>query len=120
VLQILATRGRVRPSDIAVDLGVHQSTVTRQVRTLEAGGHVAVAGDPEDRRSCFITLTDAGWGEVARLTEVGLSRFAAFVADWDAEDVRTLGRLLAKLERSKSELKAREQRPAGRNWQKPQ
>ena len=118
VLKVLAMRGSARPSDIAVDLGVHQSTITRQVQTLETGGYVDVTADPVDRRSCFITLTDAGREEVGRLTEIGLSRFAAFVADWDAEEVRTLGRLLAKLERSKAEVNQREPRPDGRRWQK--
>jgi DNA-binding MarR family transcriptional regulator len=117
-LQIIAARGPVRPSDIALDLGVHQSTITRQVRTLEAAGHVTVAADPDDRRSCFIALTDAGRDEVARLTEIGLSRFMLFVADWDADEVRTLGRLLMKLENSKADLNTREQRPDGRRWQK--
>ncbi len=118
LLQIVAQRGPVRPSDIAADMGVHPSTVTRQVRTLEAEGHVAVDIDPGDRRSCFLTLTDAGRKEVERLTEVGLARFAAFVEDWDPEEVRTLGRLLWKLEQSKAEISVPEPRPKGRAWQK--
>ncbi len=118
MLQIIAARGRPRPSDIAIDLGVHQSTVTRHVRVLESAGFVDVAADPEDGRSCFITITDGGRVELNRLTEVGLSRFTAFVADWDAEDVRALGRLLSKLEVSKAQVKASEQRPSGRRWQK--
>jgi DNA-binding MarR family transcriptional regulator len=117
-LQVIAVRGQVRPSDIAAELGVHQSTITRQVRTLEAAGQVTVEADPADRRSCFIALTDAGRREIDRLTEIGLSRFALFVADWDAEEVRTLGRLLAKLERSKAAVSQREQIPGGRPWQK--
>jgi DNA-binding MarR family transcriptional regulator len=117
-LQIVAARGPVRPSDIAAELGVHQSTVTRQVRALEAAGHVAVNADPDDRRSCFITLTDAGRGEIDRLTEIGLSRFALFVDDWEPEDVRTLGRLLTKLEHAKAAVGQREPRSDGRHWQK--
>jgi len=117
-LQAIAARERVSPSDIAGELGVHQSTVTRQVRALEAAGQVTVDADPADRRSCFIALTDAGRSEIDRLTEIGLSRFALFVADWDAEEVRTLGRLLAKLEHSKAAVSQREPIPGGRPWQK--
>ena len=118
VLQIVAVRQSVRPSDIALDLGVHQSTITRQVQVLEESGQVSTNADPEDRRSCFISLTPKGQDEIGRLTEIGLSRFDAFVADWDAEEVRTLGRLLTKLEQCKSEVGPREPRPDGRRWQK--
>lgn len=119
ILNIVATGGRVRPSDIAQDLGVHQSTVTRQVQALEAAGQVEVSADPEDGRSCFVSLTVQGQEEIRRLTEVGLSRFAEFVADWDAEEVRELGRLLMKLETSKAAVNTRErQRPEGRAWQR--
>jgi hypothetical protein len=44
---------------------------------------------------------------------IGLDRFAGFVEDWEAEDVRLLGRLLAKLDDSMKEAKHREQRPGG-------
>ena len=60
----------------------------------------------------------AGRKELDRLTQIGLSRFALFVADWDAEEVRTLGRLLEKLAVSKAAVGEREQRSAGRAWQK--
>ncbi|MCO1580356.1 MarR family transcriptional regulator [Crossiella sp. SN42] len=117
VLQAAATRDNVRPSEIATALGVHQSSITRQVRALEESGHVTLAMDPEDRRSCFITLTDSGRAEVDRLTKVGLERFATFVADWDPADVRTLGRLLGKLEEAMAAANRQERRQGGRHWQ---
>ncbi|HEY7305320.1 MAG TPA: MarR family transcriptional regulator [Bryobacteraceae bacterium] len=117
ILRTIGTRGRVRPSDIANELGVHQSTITRQVRALQDAGQVEVEADPDDGRSCFISLTKPGWEEMRRLTEVGLSRFALFVADWDAEEVRTLARLLAKFETSKAEVAKREHAAPGRAWQ---
>lgn len=111
VLQIVAS-GRVRPSDIAIALGVHQSSITRQVRALEQAGQVRLAADPGDGRAYFVNLTDAGRDELGRLTELGLDRFAAFVADWDAEEVRTLARLLTRLEHSKAAL-TQPERPTG-------
>jgi DNA-binding MarR family transcriptional regulator len=118
VLRIAATSGRARPSDIANELGVHQSTITRQVRGLQDASYVEISADPDDGRSCFISLTDTGWQELKRLAEFGLSRFALFVADWDAEEVRTLGRLLAKLEASKAEVAKRERRASGQTWRR--
>jgi hypothetical protein len=81
-------------------------------------GHVQVTADPADRRSCLVTLTPAGAGELQRLTQAGLERFALFVADWPPGDVRMLTTLLDKLRNSIAAVAAREheQRPAGRRW----
>jgi DNA-binding MarR family transcriptional regulator len=117
LLYALAPHQRVHPSELSVELGVHQSSVTRQVQVLEAAGYVDVVADPEDGRSCFLSVTDAGREEIRRLTEVGLARFSAFVAEWDAEEVRTLARLLSKLSASTAAVNQREPRPDGRRWQ---
>jgi DNA-binding MarR family transcriptional regulator len=98
---------------------VHQSSITRQTRALEDAGIVSVAADPEDRRSCLISLTDEGWTEVRGAVRTGIDRFATFVADWSAEDVHTLAGLLNRLEESVAEVKARERKPGGRRWQNP-
>jgi len=94
------------PKQIAEALGLHASSVTRQVQTLEAEGHVTVTADPEDRRSCRVRLTTVGRAEIERLQEVGLQRFASFVANWNVEEVRELTRLLMKLEESKAQVNA--------------
>jgi DNA-binding MarR family transcriptional regulator len=118
VLQVLgagerADPGRgLRPSEIAEALTVHRSAVTHHLQELIRAGHVGTTTDPGDRRSSIITLTDSGRAEVARLTAQGMARFAAFVADWPAEEVRELARLLEKFERSKAVV-ARRHPPPG-------
>ena len=112
VLQIVGWGERARPSEVAAALGVHPSQITRQVKALEDSGHVHVEADPADRRSCFVSLTDDGWTEVARLTEVGMTRFEKFVADWDAADVREFTRLLTKFEETKAAVVEEEQKQA--------
>ncbi len=115
VLGAIAARVRARPLDVARNLAVNQSTVTRQIQKLEGLGFVKLSIDPRDRRSFSITLTRAGHNETRRLVDIGLSRFATFVHDWPAAEVRTLTRLLVKLEKSKSAAP----RPfSSRNWQK--
>jgi DNA-binding MarR family transcriptional regulator len=118
LLQLIADRGAIRPSEIADRQEVHPSLVTRQVRELENVGHVRVAADPADGRSCLVTLTSAGAGELKRLTQVGLDRFALFVADWQPGDVRMLTALLDKLRDSIADVAAQEQqqRRLGRRW----
>jgi DNA-binding MarR family transcriptional regulator len=109
-LQVLAWAERqqpaqqVRPKNIATALGVHRSAVTHQLQALEETGQVTLTVDPADRRSWFVALTDAGRAELDRLTTIGMNRFALFVADWDAHEVRTLTRLLVKFEASKAEV----------------
>jgi DNA-binding MarR family transcriptional regulator len=110
VLQVLAWAARqeptqeIRPKDIAAALGVHRSAVTHQLQALEEDGQVTLSVDPADRRSWFVALTETGRQELDRLTTIGLNRFASFVADWDAQEVRTLTRLLAKFDASKAEV----------------
>ena len=116
ILQQAAMKGRVRPSDVAAELDVHQSSITRQTRALEDAGSVRLEADPADRRSCFILLTEAGWHEMRELTQLGLDRFADFLQDWSPEDVRTLGELLGRLETTIAAAKPR--KAAGRRWQK--
>ena len=118
LLQLVADRQPIRPSEIAEVQDVHPSLVTRQFRELQDAGHVQVAADPADGRSCLVTLTPAGAGELQRLTQAGLNRCALFVADWSPGDVRMLTTLLDKLRNSITAVaeQEQEQRPAGRRW----
>jgi DNA-binding MarR family transcriptional regulator len=116
LLQVVAASPGIRPTQIATAQHVHPSQVTRQVRELENMGLARVSADPADRRSCRVTLTSAGVEEWERLTEEGLDRFGSFIADWEPEEVRTLTRLLEKLEASKAAATPRQRPPAGRRW----
>jgi DNA-binding MarR family transcriptional regulator len=118
LLQAIAAHGQINPSGLARDLEVNQSSITRQVQALEDEGHLAVIADPIDHRACIISLTEQGQEKLRSLTQVGLERFALFVADWDAEEVRTLTRLLRKLVQSKTAVARRESTPARANWRK--
>jgi DNA-binding MarR family transcriptional regulator len=117
VLQIVAWAEReippvpVRPSQIATALDVHRSAVTHQLQALARAGHITLSVDPADRRSSFVALTESGRAESARLTAVGMARFASFVDDWDAADVQTLTRLLVKFEESKARAGAERRAP---------
>jgi DNA-binding MarR family transcriptional regulator len=119
LLQVVAATPGIRPSGIASVQDVHPSQVTRQVRELESLGLVQVTADTADKRSCRVTLTAAGSDELRALTEEGLDRFAAFVADWEPEEVRMLTSLLQKLEESKATAAARRRPPPGRHWARP-
>jgi DNA-binding MarR family transcriptional regulator len=114
LLQVVSSREVIRPSEIADLLHVHRSLVTRQVQDLEDKGYVQVSGDPADGRSCLVTLTPAGADEMSRLRQTGVDRFAALVADWQPEEVRTLTALLEKLHSPKTATATQQRR--GRRW----
>jgi DNA-binding MarR family transcriptional regulator len=115
LLQVIAGRDGIRPSEIADLQLVHPSLVTRQVRELEDAGYAQVTADPADGRSWLVALTPAGQEETRRLQQVGLDRFALFVVDWDPGEVRALTGLLDKLRSSMAAVSEREQRlPARR------
>lgn len=118
LLQVIGDHEAIRPSEIADLQAVHPSLVTRQVRELEDDGLVTVNADPADRRSCLVSLTEAGSDERRRLTEFGLKRFALFVKDWESDDVRRLTELIWKLRMSMAAVSEREQRAprGGRRW----
>jgi DNA-binding MarR family transcriptional regulator len=119
LLQVIAGRDGVRPSELADRQAVHPSLVTRQVRELEDKGYAQVTADPGDGRSWLVTLTPAGEQELARLTQVGLDRFALFVADWEPGEVRMLAGLLNKLQGSIAAAGEQERRPPVRRDRAP-
>jgi len=97
MLHRLACDGPKRPSDLAAEVGLDLSTVSRHVRALEDGGLVTREADPDDGRSFWLSITAAG----AEITQAGLQRRERMVDDalnrWDAGDADALRRLLRRL-----------------------
>ncbi len=108
LLRLIAERIGIRPSEAALELGLHQSTVTRQAQALEAAGFVTSEVDENDRRASTLSITPAGRRELARLGEDGLATFVSFVDGWKRDDVRSLGQLLEQLTTTLAETKQRD------------
>ena len=118
LLHVVAAYGKVRPSAMAAELQLNQSSITRVVQALADEGAVTVRGDPQDARACLVSLTPSGHKELERLHKIGLARFAKFVSGWDAEEVRAFTLLLRKFEESKAGVAAREQQARRPRWRK--
>jgi DNA-binding MarR family transcriptional regulator len=101
LLEVVAAHPNARPSDLAHELHVNASLISRQVQALELAGYLAVSADPEDHRAWRVALTPVGAEEHRRLHEHGVDRYVSFVADWEADEVATFTRLLSKFEASK-------------------
>jgi DNA-binding MarR family transcriptional regulator len=97
VLWRVHEHGEIRPSEVAAELHLDLSTISRHVRTLDQGGYLARTADPADRRACRLTATAAGQELLAAAWERRLAAVTATVSDWSAQDCRTLTTLLTRL-----------------------
>jgi DNA-binding MarR family transcriptional regulator len=65
ILVVLSSNGPMRSGDLAEQIGVHQSTLTRTADRLVAGGWVRRETSSESRREVLIDLTRTGRALVA-------------------------------------------------------
>ncbi|HVV30151.1 MAG TPA: MarR family transcriptional regulator [Mycobacteriales bacterium] len=90
----LQCAGPQRGSELAHELGLDLSTVSRQVAGLVRQGLVRKTSDPDDGRAWLLELTAAG----RRLVQQGMAARETFLDEllvhWTEDDLRTFGQLL--------------------------
>ena len=94
VRDLAATGGGARGSDISDVLGLHKSTTSRNLTTLEELGLIERIPDPVDARARQVRLTTPGAEALERSMSGRRERLRARLANWDAQDVSELARLL--------------------------
>jgi DNA-binding MarR family transcriptional regulator len=96
ILSRLRENGSIRLSDLAADLMVDISTVSRQARSLEEHGLVGRTDDPDDRRAVRLHLSPAG----DRVLDEAWARRHAWLerslAGWSPEDRAVLAATLTR------------------------
>ncbi len=97
VLRLAAERGPIRPTDIATELDVNPSSITRQIKALHGLGHLIATSDPSDGRAYLVQATDQGRAELRAFDDKGLEVFSAVVEDWTEHDLHTLTALLNRM-----------------------
>ncbi|PVE94627.1 MarR family transcriptional regulator [Microbacterium sp. TPD7012] len=100
VVNQLAYRGALRPTDLASVLGTTKANISKIVRRLEASGHVARVDSPYDERSVLVALTPAGREIGVRIVSRAAEKLTDSLATWSADDVEAFRRLLAQFSRS--------------------
>ena len=95
-LGMLSRCGPVRSSDLAKELFLDQSTVSRHVAHLEAGGLVEKVADPSDRRATQLHVTDLGHKHIEDFWQKRIDAMREGFEHWDPQDLRTLTRLMAR------------------------
>jgi DNA-binding MarR family transcriptional regulator len=97
VLRAVAEQPSVRLGDLARQLGLDTSTVSRHVKGLQGAGLVGRSGDPGDGRVARLELTDAGAEALGRLRRARHQFFAEILVDWPQGDRELLAPLLVRL-----------------------
>lgn len=97
VLRVAATREGIRPTEIADELHVHPSSVTRHAQTLEQAGKVLIRPDPADGRASLIEITPGGLADLWQLYERGVDAFHEAISGWTPDEVRALAAGLSRL-----------------------
>jgi DNA-binding MarR family transcriptional regulator len=89
--------GPVRLSELADWQEVDRSTMTTQVRRLEAMGLVARASDPRDGRAILVRATRAGAARHRRTKQTARTVYERLLADWSEDDLRQAAQVASRL-----------------------
>jgi DNA-binding MarR family transcriptional regulator len=97
MMRIVAREGRCRPGEVAAELGVGPSAVSRLLTGLCERGLVERHPDPADRRADLIGLTDLGRATMAQRRAAYLGRLRCRFADWELSRIDAATALLEEL-----------------------
>ncbi len=89
--------GGVRAIDVAETLGLHKSTMSRNISVLERLGLVTREPSAEDARARLLTITEPGRTSLDAAISARRQRVSTILTRWTASDVRDLARLLGHL-----------------------
>ena len=97
VLHAVAAGGSARPSDVATQIALDASTVSRHLQSLERLGLVGRDRDPSDGRAYRVAVTPSG---AEALDQARVARRAVLdtaLSHWEAGDLDRLAGLLSRL-----------------------
>ncbi|GAA1106756.1 MarR family transcriptional regulator [Kitasatospora arboriphila] len=94
VLSALARTGPRSAADLAPEVGIDRSGVTRRASRLEEAGLVRREPDPGDRRAQLLVLTEQGRQAVAELRTRLADRIADALAGWPPGEAEAFARHL--------------------------
>ena len=96
-LALLDEHGPLRPSDLAGILSLDISTVSRQLKQLEANGLVIRKVHEQDARAYLIIISPAGKRVLDEVIKLRQQTIDEVVAHWPKSEVQTLLKLIEKL-----------------------
>lgn len=94
--QLMCTEA-MRVSDLAANVGLDASTVSRQIKQLEDKGIVERTVDPADGRASLVRLTSQGRATMQAAFQRRFKRIQGVLEPWSAKDRAQLQQLLTRL-----------------------
>ncbi|MCW2769713.1 MAG: MarR family transcriptional regulator [Aeromicrobium sp.] len=87
----------IRGSELAEELGVHKSTASRAVASLEKLGLLTRMADPDDGRAHLLVLTPSAQADLEAYRSKSHERLLAILQDWTPAEVETFAHSLTRL-----------------------
>lgn len=103
VLFVLAARGECRQNELATELCITPSSLSRQISDLVDAGYIARQPDPEDRRAALVHVTEEGKAMLARSKQSRSARLREMLAAWDEAEAQSAIDSVRKLKATLSE-----------------
>jgi DNA-binding MarR family transcriptional regulator len=97
IRDLTAHGGGARGGEVSEALGLHKSTTSRNLTTLEELGLVERIPDPDDARARQVRLTEEGAAALERSVAGRRGRLREQLGSWDASDIASLAKLLRRL-----------------------
>src|SRR3954471_262163 len=97
VLHAVRASGPARPGDVAAEIALDASTVSRHLQSLERLGLIARDRDPDDGRAYRVAVTSAGGDALDSALVARRQVLDSALQDWDPDDRELLARLLSRL-----------------------
>ncbi|RKS80706.1 DNA-binding MarR family transcriptional regulator [Motilibacter peucedani] len=97
VLHTVGSSGPLRPGDLASEVRLDASTVSRHLQVLERLGMVARERDADDRRAFRVATTPLGDSTLTEAAAVRRSLLSGALQGWSRADVTQLAQLLHRL-----------------------
>jgi DNA-binding MarR family transcriptional regulator len=97
LLAVIRREGRIRLTDLAMNIGVGKPSVSRQIAFLESLGLVSKEADPSDGRAQAIRLTPKGEEKMHQVQDARRQVFRERLGEWPVEELEELARSMAKL-----------------------
>ena len=97
VLRHVVANGPERPAVLAERMRMQPSALSRQLKVLEADGHIERVPIDGDKRGWLLRATRRGRGVVQRLERADEGILAEQLRNWSATDLDTLNDLLDRL-----------------------
>ncbi|WP_280423611.1 MarR family winged helix-turn-helix transcriptional regulator [Nocardia carnea] len=86
VLTTLDASGPCRQVDLAADMRITQSALSRHITELVAAGYIVRRADPSDGRAALVQLTSEGLDLLNRARETHTRHLQETLDDWSEDD----------------------------------